>query len=306
MGDPAFSGGFSDFLLRLKRHGLEWLGLYYGIYRAEVVDNENVVGKDGKRDKEGLLKVRVPDVGDDTSTEPRIAYPMAPLAGPNYGYKSLPPKGGFVWVMFENGRVDMPVWTGGWWGTGELPPELEKTKRHGFKTPGGHSVLFSDEPDNEFVRFTWHKPGAGDGEFAFVELTKDGGIAMSNKKGASLFLNAEGESVLLLSQHGHSFSMTESAMTMADKDGNVISIDGGAVTVLSKGDINVRGQSVNIGAGSVFLGDNASFKAVLGDLLMIWLATHVHPTGAGPGVPTGPPVIPPLPTILSQSIKIKP
>jgi len=303
VGDPAFSSnGFQRFFTRLKRHGLEWLGLYYSIYRAEVVDNENVSGKDGSRDKQGLLKVRVPAVGDSPGTPPRIAYPMTSLAGPGYGYKSLPPKGGFVWVMFENGRVDMPVWTGGWWGKDELPPEMEKTTRHGFKTPGGHTLLFSDDKDNEFIRVTWHKPGDGDGEFSFVELGKDGSISMSNKSGASLFLNADGENVLLLSQHGHSLSMTEAAMTMADKDGNLISIDGGAVTVLSKGDINVRGQNVNVGAGSVFLGDPATFSAMIGELTMTYLATHIHGTGVGP---SSPPLTPPPPTLLSRSIKVK-
>jgi hypothetical protein len=303
MGDPAFSSdGFRRFFYRVRNQGLEWLGLYYGHYRAEVIDNENITGKDGTRDKEGLLKVRVPAIGDTANTAPRIAYPMASLAGPDYGYKSLPPKGGFVWVVFEGGRADMPIWTGGWWGTGELPPEFVKTKRHGFKTPGGHSILFSDEKDNEFVRITWHKPGSGDGEFAFIELGKDGSVSMSNKKGASFFLNAGGESVLLVSQQGHSISMTDKALTLADKDGNVISIDGGAVTVLSNGDVNVRGKNVNIGAGSVFLGDPATFKAVLGELLLIWLATHVHGTGVGP---SSPPIVPPPPTILSNSIKVK-
>jgi len=299
-GDPAFSGGFRSFVHRIRRHGLEWLGLYYSIYRAEVVDNENITDKSGSRNKEGLLKVRVHEIGDDASTEPRIAYPMAALAGPGYGNKSLPPKGGFVWVMFENGRVDMPVWTGGWWGTDELPPELEKPTRHGFKTPGGHSVIFSDDDGSEFIRITWDKPG--NDQASFVELSKDGSINMSNKNGASLFLNADGENVLLLSQHGHSLSMTDSAMTMADKDGNVISIDGGAVTVLSKGDVNVRGQNVNIGAGSVFLGDPATFSAMLGELTVAYLATHIHGTGVGP---SSPPLTPPPPTLLSKSIKVK-
>ena len=139
-------------------------------------------------------------------------------------------------------------------------------------------------------------------EFAFIELTKDGGIAASNKHGSSVFLNAADKSVLVVSEHGHSISMTADALTLADKDGNVISIDKGAVTVLSTGDVNVRGPVVNIGAGSVFLGDPAAFKAVLGELLVAYLGAHTHGTGLGPSTP---PIVPPPPTILSESVKVK-
>lgn len=298
--DPALSSsGFARFYYRLRQQGLEWLGLYYGTYRAEVIDNE---GPEGKK-KQGIITVRVPAVGDSPNTAPRVAYPKFSFAGPDYGSKFLPPKGGFVWVEFENGRPDVPIWTGGWFGVGEMPVEMQKTTSHGFKTPGGHSVLFSDEDGNQFVRITWHKPGAGEGEFSFLELTKDGGIAMSNKKGASIFLNADGENLVVLSEQGHSLSMTDAAVTLADKDGNVISIDGGAVTVLSKGEVNIRGQVLNVGAGSVFLGDPATFSAVLGELLLTWLATHTHGTGVGP---SSPPIVPPPPTLLSKSVKVKP
>jgi len=63
------------------------------------------------------------------------------------------------------------------------------------------------------------------------------------------------------------------------------------------------GGTVNVGAGGVLLGaDLATFSAVLGEPLMTWLATHNHGTGVGPSTP---PIIPPPPTILSQSIKLK-
>lgn len=299
MGDPVFSAsGFARFFDRIKKQGLEWLGLYYGIYRAEVVDNSGPEDQQGQ----GIITVRVPAIGDDPLTKPRVAYPMTGFAGKDYGSKLLPPSGDFVWVMFENGRPDMPVWTGGWWGTDELPEEMKKTTRHGFKTPGGHSVLFSDDPDNRFVRITWHSDDSGDDEFAFVELTKDGGLAMSNKNGSSVFLSAEDKSVLIVSEQGHSVSMNDGALTLADKDGNVISIDGGDVTVFSSGDVNVASQTVNLKTGSVFLGDPAAFSGVLGELLLAYLSTHTHGTGTGP---SSPPIVPPPPTILSQSVKLK-
>lgn len=313
MGNAAYvSRGFRRFLDRLKTYGLESFGLYYGVYRAEVVDNTGFEAAPGTavpgtstegKDRQGLLKVRVPAVGDGPKTPPRTAYPIAPLAGNDYGGKSLPPAGGHCYVMFENGKPDIPLWIGGWWGLGELPAEMNNTTRHGFKTPGGHSVLFSDDPNNRFVRITWHDDDSGQDQFSFIELTKDGGIAMSNKNGSSLFLNAEDKSVLMVSEQGHSISMTADAVTIADKDGNVVSLDRGAVTVLSAGTVNVRGPTVNLGAGAVFLGDVPAFKAVLGELLLTWLATHTHPVpGAGTSLP---PAVPPLPTMLSESVRLK-
>ena len=298
-GDPSVTAsGFRDFLQKLKKMGLEAFGLYYGLYRAEVIDNS---GPEDNQ-KQGVITLRCPAVGDTPKTSPRVAYPMTGFAGKDFGEKWLPPNGDFVWVQFEGGMLDSPVWSGGWWAKGELPEEMENTTRHGVKTPGGHSLLFSDDPDNRFVRVTWHSDDGGDDEFAFIELTKDGGIALSNKSGSSVFLSAADKSVLVVSEQGHSFSMNKDAVSMADKDGNIISIDKGAVTVLSKGDINVRGPVVNIGAGSVFLGDPASFKALLGELTLAYLATHIHGTGVGP---TSPPLVPPPPSLMSNSIKVK-
>lgn len=299
MGDPAVNAsGFREFFDRVKRHGLEWLGLYYGIYRAQVVDNSGPADKQNQ----GVITIRVPAIGDKPTTAPRVAYPMAGFAGNDYGSKMLPSSGDFVWVVFEGGRVDMPVWTGGWWAKNELPAEMQKTTRNGFKTPGGHSVLFSDDPDNRFVRITWHTNDEGPDQFAFIELTKDGGIAMSNKNGSSVFLDAQNKSVLIMSEHGHSISMTADALTLADKAGNVVSLDKGALTVLSAGDVNVRGPTVNVGAGAVFLGDPAAFSAMIGELTMAWLAGHIHGTGVGP---SSPPITPPPPTLLSTSVKLK-
>lgn len=297
---PAYGAtGFRRFMDRLLQHGLEAFNLYYGTYRAEVVDNSGPADKQGQ----GIVLVRVPSIGDKPTTKPRAAYPKFPFAGNDFGHKFLPPNGGYVYVEFENGRLDTALWTGGWWARDEMPEEMRKTTTSGFKTPGGHSFLLSDEPGNRFVRVTWHSTD-GEERFAFIELTKDGGIALSNKNGTSVFLDAENKSMLLVSEHGHSFSMTEDGLTLADKDGNVITIDKGSVTVLSKGDVTVRGPSVNIAAGSVFAGDPAIFSAVCGELLLVWLATHVH-TSTAPGSPTSPPLVPPLPMMmLSNAVKV--
>lgn len=49
------------------------------------------------------------------------AMPCAPYAGSGVGFFAVPPVGANVWVEFEAGDPDYPIWTGCFWGTGECP-----------------------------------------------------------------------------------------------------------------------------------------------------------------------------------------
>lgn len=154
-GSPQYgSNGFPRFMDRLLMHGLEAFSLYYGIYRAQVVDVQGfteggalsgALGGGSDKEKQALLKIRVPAVGDTPETPPRVAYPIVPLAGADHGLKSLPPKDSFTWVFFENGRLDMPVWIGGWFRAGDMPERLEDVDAHGWVTPKGQKLIF--DPD---------------------------------------------------------------------------------------------------------------------------------------------------------------
>jgi hypothetical protein len=44
-----------------------------------------------------------------------------PYAGSGVGFFAIPPIGANVWVEFEAGDTDRPIWTGCFWGTGECP-----------------------------------------------------------------------------------------------------------------------------------------------------------------------------------------
>ena len=102
---PAYSAtGFRRFMDRLLQGGLEVFGLYYGNYRAEVIDNSGPTDKQNQ----GIITVRVPAIGDTPKSKPRVAYPKAAFAGQDFGHKFLPPVGAFVWVEFENGRIMKP------------------------------------------------------------------------------------------------------------------------------------------------------------------------------------------------------
>ena len=91
---------------------------YFGKYRGTV---ENVFDPFGI----GRVQVSVPDVyGDGTMA---WAMPCLPGAGPGVGLFSIPPSGAKVWIDFERGDPQFPVWTGGYWDQGDAPVPIGPT-----------------------------------------------------------------------------------------------------------------------------------------------------------------------------------
>lgn len=83
---------------------------FYGKYRGLVADNEDSTHR-------GRLQVTVPAVMGDT---PVWAMPCVPYAGASVGLFLLPPVGTGVWVEFEAGDANYPIWVGCFWGEGQL------------------------------------------------------------------------------------------------------------------------------------------------------------------------------------------
>jgi phage baseplate assembly protein gpV len=101
-------------------------GEFYGKYRGTVDSNIDP-------EERARLSVKVPEVLGDAAA---WALPCVPYAGKGVGFFALPPKGANVWVEFEDGNVEYPVWVGCFWNKGEVPakPAIADTKV--FKTDG--------------------------------------------------------------------------------------------------------------------------------------------------------------------------
>ncbi|MEZ4734068.1 MAG: phage baseplate assembly protein V [Caldilineaceae bacterium] len=76
----------------------------------------------------GRLQVSVPAVLGQGSLS--WAMPCVPFAGPGVGFFTISPNGANVWVEFEGGDPDYPIWSGCFWGLGEAPaaPAIEQMK----------------------------------------------------------------------------------------------------------------------------------------------------------------------------------
>lgn len=88
---------------------------YYGKYRGVVKSNEDP-------NHRGRLQVEVEDVFGKGRTS-GWTLPASPYAGKMTGLFSVPPVGTNVWVEFEAGDPEYPVWTGCFWPDGEAPAD---------------------------------------------------------------------------------------------------------------------------------------------------------------------------------------
>jgi hypothetical protein len=88
---------------------------HWGKYRGTVVDNQDPLAC-------GRLLVSVPGI----VTTANWALPCVPLTDLAAGTFMRPRIGANVWIEFERGDPDKPVWVGGWWGEGEIPAMAEE------------------------------------------------------------------------------------------------------------------------------------------------------------------------------------
>ena len=314
----------SLFIEKILQFGLEYFKIYPGVYRGIVVRNDDPEGR-------GRVQAYVPQVGQNAAPDVWIK-PSFAGSGQKRGQFWPPELDDTVFVSFQQGNAGRPeFYIGGWFGnpdesdtpgefaySGESEEGNAVPEKRGFVTRGGHTFVFSDEQGNRYVRLIWHNPDPDDesisdpaksadrssGEFAFMDFGKDGSVNIGNKNGALISMDATGKTTIMLSEHGHSISMTEDGINLVDKDGNLIALDKGKCSVVVNGNVNVAGKTVNLNAGGVNLGSPATMSAVNGEILLAWALAHTHVCGA-PGSPSGPAVPPLPPNVLSQSIKHK-
>lgn len=155
---------------------------YYGKYRGMVVTNEDP-------ERRGRIVVQVPDV---TGLVPSMwAMPCVPFTGMQSGMWCVPAVGAGVWVEFEQGDPDYPIWTGGFWSTAADPPALAQAAMPALpnivlQTGGQTSFVLSDNPAVGIML----KTAAG----AMI-LINEAGILISNGKGATISMNGQAVTV---------------------------------------------------------------------------------------------------------------
>ena len=152
-------------------------GRFYGKYRGVVLNNVDPM-------QMGRLQVQVPDV---TALAPASwAMPCVPVAGIQNGMMALPMIGSGVWVEFEHGDPDYPIWVGCFWGSAAEVPVLSRltppaVQAITLQTPLQNGLTISDLPGPTGGIMLKSATGAS-------IIVNDTGIYIQNGKGASIVM----------------------------------------------------------------------------------------------------------------------
>ncbi len=252
---------------------------YYGKYRGSVVDNDDP-------NQLGRLKVLVPSVLGSESTD--WALPCTPFGGStNSGWFAMPEIGAQIWVEFEMGDIDHPIWVGTYWV--DRPEEagdddLGAWQTRIMRTAGGQLLRFDDAEDASGITIR-HKTGA------IVQITDNGSITIDDGAGEVITLDIDGR-VIIEDQHGNSIKLADSGINAKDKSGNEIEMVASGVTV--------KADSVTVEATSVDLGGSNGEPVLKGTAFLTAFMAHIHPAAPGP---TGPPTPGAEQSALSMKVK---
>lgn len=129
--------------------------LVNGMYRGEIINRDDPL-------KLGRCRIKIYQMFRDIpENDLPWAWPCFMGAGnPGSGSFAVPPVGSTVWVAFEMGDPDHPVWMGGWWGAPggapESPSEVQGSAPDNkvWKTPTGHKIELDDSEGNQGIRIT--------------------------------------------------------------------------------------------------------------------------------------------------------
>ena len=154
---------------------------FYGKYRGTVVNNIDPL-------QIGRIQVIVPDVSNVVPTS--WAMPCVPIAGKQSGVFVIPQLGAGVWVEFEQGDPDYPVWVGGFWGLAAevpalalVPPPIPPGQNIVLQTTLQNTLMVSDAPPTPISGGIVLKSTTG-----AMLVVNDSGIYINNGKGAAITL----------------------------------------------------------------------------------------------------------------------
>jgi uncharacterized protein involved in type VI secretion and phage assembly len=157
---------------------------FFGKYRGTVINNVDPL-------QIGRLMVQVPDVSNVIPST--WAMPCFPFAGIQTGFYAVPPVGAGVWVEFEHGDPDYPIWVGGFWGSAAEVPALVLAAPPAvpqilLQTTGQNTLLISDVPGPTGGILMKSSTGA------MISIS-DVGITITNGQGATVAMT--GPSVMV-------------------------------------------------------------------------------------------------------------
>lgn len=150
---------------------------FYGKYRGVVINNIDPM-------QIGRIQAMVPDVSAALPTS--WAMPCVPVGGIQMGIFAVPLLGAGVWIEFEQGDPDYPIWSGCYWGSAAEVPILSHlappvVPAITLQTALQNGIIISDVPGPTGGIMIKSATGA-------TLIVNDTGIYIQNGKGASIIM----------------------------------------------------------------------------------------------------------------------
>lgn len=213
-------------------------GSYFGKYRGKVVDTDDP-------DRRGRIKVQIAALFGEHLTD--WALPCFPLASNQAGLFGVPPAESWVWIEFEQGDPQFPIWTGCFWDKRSTLPEaahLLPGRSLAVITPDGHAIELRDDREKGIHLQVPKGPS--------VHMQQDS-LVLKAAKGAQIQLNDD--KVLIQTEQG--------ATLQLDKRGIVLKLSSGAQIELGDSGISMKGPGgahLELGQSSATLESGSGAK----------------------------------------------
>jgi hypothetical protein len=179
---------------------------YYGKYRATVIDN---------LDPNFLGRIMVTGADSPLLVISSWCMPCVPIAGTQSGFFCVPPIGSSVWIEFEQGDLDFPIWVGGFWGLQADPPALALVPP---AAPPGANICIQTVQQNTILLSDSPSP--------------PGGVTIKSRSGAIVTLLDTGVNVISPVQVTISAPIVNIvAATAINITAPVVTVNGGALVV---------------------------------------------------------------------------
>lgn len=203
------------------------------------------------------------------------------------GTHSVPKIGTTVRVSFDNGDLYSPRYHENIRISDELKNEISGDNYH-----NAQSLIFDTEVEGGLKVFYTKDMGLMlDLNQSIINIESDNRITIRNKNGDRITISKDGQLDIEMDKD---INISCKGNANVDIKKNAKIDVGGKTTIESKGKIKINGPKIEI--GKILLE-----KVIKGETFKLLFNSHTH-TGNN-GYPTGPPVIPLLPTVLSNKVK---
>ncbi|UBF28589.1 phage baseplate assembly protein V [Kovacikia minuta CCNUW1] len=180
---------------------------FLGKYRGKVATNKDPLNL-------GRIQVEVPAIYG--SGQANWAMPCSPYAGKNIGFFAIPPIGSNIWVEFEAGDPNYPIWVGCFWGEDQLPEaaKVEEPEKIQMFKADGFTAIVSNVGENKGLTIEVETPIV---ERKLKLVFNADGIEINNKDETTIKIKAD----IIELKNKENSTITISADTIQHKESNV-------------------------------------------------------------------------------------